>query len=163
MRKLLYVLAFIVAGPAAFCAFSSEASAQISCTLTKSETTFQSDRESCKKTCTEALQKDKKPQDIPGCHAGCDNVFKTCVQRKKDSEENDKKKKVDEEKKRSDEEKKKDAEAKQKDFDHKKYLCRKPYTDCLEKCPKGNKACEETCNKSPAFTNYETCIKKLVP
>jgi hypothetical protein len=163
MRKLRYVLTLVVAGPAGLCAFSSEASAQIACTVTKSEPQLQSDRESCKKTCIEAYQKEKKPQEIPGCQAGCDNVFTTCVQRKKDAEDKDKQKKADEERKKADEEQKKEAEAKQKDFDHKKYLCRKSYTDCLEKCPKGNKACEDTCNKGPAFTYYEACIRRLVP
>jgi len=168
MRKLILLLAFVVAGQAGLCAFGSEASAQIVCTLTNSETKFQSDKENCKKTCAEAYQKTKKPQEIPGCQAACDNVFKICIQRKKEAEDQDKQKKQAEEKKKADDEKaNKEKEAKLKDLDHQKYLCRKPYTDCLLKCPQGNneqnKKCEDVCNKSEAFTHYEACIKKLVP
>jgi len=141
MRKLPLIFTFIVAGPAALCALSSQASAQTSCTLTKSETQFQGDRESCKKTCTETYQKEKKPQMIPGCYTGCDNTFNTCVQRKKD------------------------AEAKQKDLETKRSLCRRPYTDCLLKCPQGNNAqnkkCEEACNTGKVFKDFEACTNSL--
>jgi hypothetical protein len=95
MRKLLLLPAFVIAGQLAF---SSDASAQTACTLSKSETQFKDDRESCKKTCTDTYQK-KSPKEVPGCQTACDNVLKTRLERKKDQ---DKAKKPDESKKADD-------------------------------------------------------------
>jgi hypothetical protein len=42
----------------------------------------------------------------------------------------------------------KDKEAKQKAVEHQKYLCRKPITDCWDKCPAGagNQKCKDACS-----------------
>ena len=148
MRKLLFLLASVIAGSLALGAFTQPASATFKeCVANSTEATLRNTMSMCEAAC-------KKEKDQKGCVAVCDGDYKHCTDKLKQ-------KKADDDKAAA------DKEAKRKDLDHQKYLCRKPYTDCLLKCPSGNgadnKKCTDVCDKSVAFTNYDACTKKLVP
>jgi len=121
MRKLLILLAFAIAGPAAFSVFTPQAFAdQIQCPKTDtSEAHLSKIRSDCKSTCTQSY-KDKKAGDgktFEGCNKLCDSTYDSCA-------------------------------AKYKNWDKKKAECRKPIGACWEACPKGsgNQKCMDKCS-----------------
>jgi hypothetical protein len=122
MRKLLILLAFVVAGSAAFSVFTPQASAdQVQCPKTDtSESHLSKIRTDCKSTCKDTY-KNKKAGDgktFDGCNNSCDSTYNSCV-------------------------------AKYKDWDKKKAECRKPIVACWDKCtkdPAGKKKCEDKCS-----------------
>jgi hypothetical protein len=145
MRKLLLLPAFVIAGSLALGALTQPASATFKeCVPGATETALRSSKSICEGSC-------KKEKDEKGCVALCDGDYKHCSDKLKQKKADDDRAK----------------EARQKDLDHQKYVCRKPYTDCLLKCPQGhndqNKKCEDACNKGKVFYDYEACIKKVVP
>jgi hypothetical protein len=118
MRKLLFVVAFIIAGPAALSAFTTQASAQLQCPKADtSEPHLSKIRSDCRANCEENYKKKQQPKEIPGCKKSCDNSYDGCL-------------------------------VKYKEWDKKKAECRKPIAACWDKCPKGkeNQKCMDRCS-----------------
>jgi hypothetical protein len=184
MRKLVFLLAFIVASPATLGALVSKASAQTSCpdfkiysTKEKLENKLKEYTKSCESNCDDTKNM-KNHESIPGCKASCGSTVETCKKRF-DTQAGDTKAADDAAKRAAEALAAKRAAAdkaavkandgktsgkKEYSF-HEKMACRKPLLDCAQKCPAETHAwvkCNDACEKQFGAA-YEACQKETGP